>query len=309
MKLSRLDIYYVYAHRKDSGEVFYIGKGKGRRAWDRYGRNAMWRNVVDKHGITVEIVKSNLDEKSAFDLEIKLIKEYGRRNLNQGTLVNLTDGGEGPAGCITEKTVKAKLELLRYAKDNIKPPKISTEIGKMYFRYVRIITHPAYDDVLSEQVYRLRPDWVKRIKRPKVRPNEVSFSLLKSFIERHGFRPRQLSLDEDEKRLAKFCYNNIKDEVVSSYLEPIPTYASFIDTLNTNRLREYVKTYGHLPNRYDKDLKVKKLREFYNSKTTPNGSSFNLGFAEEFKNVLTPTEFQKRRRQEFKKLKNNEDVE
>ena len=33
-------IFYVYQHRKaDSGEIFYIGKGMGRRAYDSFHRS------------------------------------------------------------------------------------------------------------------------------------------------------------------------------------------------------------------------------------------------------------------------------
>ena len=27
--------YYVYAHRKPNGEIFYVGKGSGKRAWTK----------------------------------------------------------------------------------------------------------------------------------------------------------------------------------------------------------------------------------------------------------------------------------
>lgn len=91
--------YYVYLHRKaSSGEVFYVGKGKTRRAYDKFGRSKWWQRTVAKHGLIVEIKESGLQEWYAFEREAELIAYYGRSDLNQGALVNTTDGGEGASG-------------------------------------------------------------------------------------------------------------------------------------------------------------------------------------------------------------------
>lgn len=88
--------YYVYLHRKSSNnEVFYVGKGKGRRAWDTWGRNSHWQNTVSKHGFFVEIVAVDLQEWYAFELETELIDYYGREDLGYGKLVNKVAGGSG----------------------------------------------------------------------------------------------------------------------------------------------------------------------------------------------------------------------
>ena len=59
--------YYVYLHRKKTtGEVFYVGKGSGKRAWDNHGRSDPWRKTVSKHGKIVEILQDNLQEWYAF---------------------------------------------------------------------------------------------------------------------------------------------------------------------------------------------------------------------------------------------------
>lgn len=76
--------------RKD-GTPYYIGKGCRNRAWDR---KRSW--IPDKSRIV--LFESKMSEKAAFDLEKKLIKEYGRKDLGTGILHNLTDGGEGASG-------------------------------------------------------------------------------------------------------------------------------------------------------------------------------------------------------------------
>jgi hypothetical protein len=88
--------YYVYIHTNPLTRVpFYIGKGCGRRAYSKSGRNNYWKNIVNKHGIEVTILEDGLTDKQAFYMEISLIKRLGRRDLGTGVLVNMSDGGEG----------------------------------------------------------------------------------------------------------------------------------------------------------------------------------------------------------------------
>lgn len=87
--------FYVYVHRKaTTGEIFYVGKGTGYRAYE-FGRNRHWNNTAKKHGYTVETIEIGLQEWYAFELEMNLISYHGRCDLGLGVLVNLTDGGEG----------------------------------------------------------------------------------------------------------------------------------------------------------------------------------------------------------------------
>jgi len=93
--------FYVYIHKKKTnGEVFYVGKGRNKRAWSSSSRSRFWRAVVDKCGFDVQIIFSGLSEDDAFRHEIELISVYGRRDKGEGSLVNLSDGGEGCAGQI-----------------------------------------------------------------------------------------------------------------------------------------------------------------------------------------------------------------
>jgi hypothetical protein len=89
-------IYYVYLHiKKSNGIPFYVGKGKKERYYSPAHRNRFWNNTVNKHGFDAILLEECLTEKEAFYLEEYWINRIGRADLNEGTLVNLTNGGEG----------------------------------------------------------------------------------------------------------------------------------------------------------------------------------------------------------------------
>lgn len=83
--------FYVYAHRRnDTGKIFYIGKGCGKRAWKKSCRSDWWKRIEAKHGRSVEIISRRLPESDAFELEHLIIEEIGI-----GNLCNLRGGGLG----------------------------------------------------------------------------------------------------------------------------------------------------------------------------------------------------------------------
>ena len=83
---------YIYLHRRnDTGEVFYVGKGTGKRAWKKQDRNEHWHRVVNKAGYTVEIIAKGLTDAEAYWVEPLLIEAYG----GPTKLTNVHDGGGG----------------------------------------------------------------------------------------------------------------------------------------------------------------------------------------------------------------------
>lgn len=89
-------IYYIYAYLREDGTPYYIGKGKGDRAWKQHR--------IDNKGIhtpssdRIVILESNLSNVGSLALERRLIKWYGRKDLGTGILRNKTDGGDGTNG-------------------------------------------------------------------------------------------------------------------------------------------------------------------------------------------------------------------
>lgn len=86
--------FYVYLYLRDDGTPYYVGKGKGKRAWNRSARAV--KPPVNENKI--QVVQHQLTEQQAFDLEIELVSKYGRLDEGTGILRNGTDGGEGTSG-------------------------------------------------------------------------------------------------------------------------------------------------------------------------------------------------------------------
>jgi hypothetical protein len=84
--------FYTYAYLREDGTPYYIGKGKGGRAFHPYNRNAP---CPPKERIL--FLKTGLSEEEAFRHEMYMIAVFGRKDLGTGILRNLTDGGEGPS--------------------------------------------------------------------------------------------------------------------------------------------------------------------------------------------------------------------
>lgn len=99
---------YIYRHiRLDNNEPFYIGigsdvgtteKNQHTRARVSWCRNNHWINITNKTEYRVEIMLDDITWEEACEKEIFFIKYYGRKDLGEGNLCNLTDGGEGAFG-------------------------------------------------------------------------------------------------------------------------------------------------------------------------------------------------------------------
>lgn len=107
--------WYIYRHiRLDKNEPFYIGIGNKKdyaRAYESHvsKRNSMWIKIYNKTSIEVDIILEGLTKEEASIKEKEFIKMYGRKDLNSGTLCNLTDGGDGIWNCLRSEETRKKL--------------------------------------------------------------------------------------------------------------------------------------------------------------------------------------------------------
>ena len=105
---------YLYYHtRLDTNQVFYIGIGWSsnyKRAYQRQKRSEYWKRIA-KRGYTIKIVLDSLSIDEVKSWEKYLIGLYGRTQLNQGYLCNMTDGGDGAFGRIASIQEREAMSL------------------------------------------------------------------------------------------------------------------------------------------------------------------------------------------------------
>jgi hypothetical protein len=76
--------HYVYAHRDNSGQIFYVGKGCGQRAWSK-DRHPVWHQYVENRcggRYVVQIVSYHETEDDALAVESEYIGRYGPQLVN-----------------------------------------------------------------------------------------------------------------------------------------------------------------------------------------------------------------------------------
>ena len=106
--------YYTYAYLRENGTPYYIGKGKGDRAFNKYKGEIK----LPKDKSRIIFLKKNLTEEKSFKHEIYMISIFGRKDLGTGILHNKTDGGEGASGKILSEETKKKLSIVNKGKNH-----------------------------------------------------------------------------------------------------------------------------------------------------------------------------------------------
>lgn len=125
-------MFYLYRHSCEiNGETipFYIGIGKRERYYTSYQReyrrafcfikrSRTWTGFVrnKKVNVIVEILFESDSHEFIKQKEKEFIKLYGRKNQGTGTLINLTDGGDGSLGYIPTEESRRKNSLAKKGK-------------------------------------------------------------------------------------------------------------------------------------------------------------------------------------------------
>lgn len=133
--------FYIYIKCKPDGTPFYVGKGFARRAWQYFGRNRKFNNVVNKYGKAniLTYVFYEESEELAFDGEIAAIKSLREAGYD---LSNLTDGGEGVSGFNQPKSEEHRRNMCIAQRGKKKSPdhvaKMAESAKKQYAKGVGI---------------------------------------------------------------------------------------------------------------------------------------------------------------------------
>jgi hypothetical protein len=170
------NIFYVYEwYNKDTGEVFYVGKGKKNRYKNTTQRNDYFKNYYNKHkkSCRVRIIKNKMTEEQSLLYEKETIAKY--REINQ-VKCNLTEGGDTLPGRRTGiADIRSKFQGLKQAYMNAieisnsdDELEIERKIRKYHLRAddFRNFDHACekyevdiYDDITTEQMNLILEDY------------------------------------------------------------------------------------------------------------------------------------------------------
>lgn len=134
-------IYYLYQHlRLDEQVVFYVGIGRKNtktrfqisryhRGYSKKGRNNHWKRITQSSNYEVEIILETkyLDEVKF--QETQFIAKYGRRDLRQGELVNMTSGGDGRFNTVYSDEERERRRVIRLGAKHSDETKQKISVG------------------------------------------------------------------------------------------------------------------------------------------------------------------------------------
>jgi hypothetical protein len=177
------DLHYVYVHhRADDGLPFYVGKGKHKRAWSKDGRNRHWHRVCVKHGYYVQIIAQGMSDEDALDMEIMLIGKL--RKLYSGSIVNVTDGGDGSV--LKGQTDRRKLLIFCFLVRHGRLPKRGEDLYQALVQYVSEASN-TYDPLFRG--WALKAGYCDRALGQSAKAAELKKKELMSFYKRNDRFP------------------------------------------------------------------------------------------------------------------------
>ena len=201
--------YYVYEwYVKNTGEVFYVGKGTNKRYLTRKRENKYFMKMLNSHDCESRIVKNNLTEKEAFDLEIELIAKYRKTDFR---LTNIQDGGENPpktAG--TKKSDESKRKMSKSMKLFYKTnPQSKANMSNRMIEFLKTDKGKEFQmkSIKSRDNDEFRKEQSKRCRKA---------NNTKEYIERQSAIVKEMWKSEEYKK-AHSGENNVRANAVKQY--------------------------------------------------------------------------------------------
>ena len=284
--------FYVYLHLKaDTGEVFYVGKGKGRRVYQGGRRRSdYWNRVAAKHGVTIQILAEGLTEEEAFAKERNTISEL---RSNGASLVNITDGGEGSSR--RGQTDEKKTRIIAFVKKHGRFPSQRRESEKTlrgWFGSYCYSSGGCFDPAFREEMYALGYGSIAGLhhvsERVKQNVQEKKQAIL-DFHSRNGRFPSQSLKGELQmhKWLANYCSpaSESHDPAFREEVLKLGYGQGKINSAPTGAKKDAIKTFyaekGRFPSRFRHD--EKQLSSALRSYCSPACNSYDEIFDKEMR--------------------------